>query len=56
MKHYILREFHNPEDIVILVRDLKDPTTVLNTSIPTALSSEDEKYPIMVMIQTEEIK
>ena len=56
LKQYILRLFHNPEDIIVLVIYLKDPTIVLNTSIPTALSAEDEKYPIMVMIQTEEIK
>ena len=36
--------------------DLKYPATVINTSRPTALSAEDEKYPIMVIIQTEEIK
>ena len=56
MKHYIQRVFQNPEDIIVLVRDLKDPTIVLNKSRPTALSEEDEKYRIMVMIQTEEIK
>ena len=56
LKQYILREFQNPEEIIVLVRDLKYPTTVLNTSRPTSLLSEDEKYPIMVIIQTEEIK
>ena len=30
MKQYILQELHNPEDIIIMVRDLKYPTTVLN--------------------------
>ena len=30
--------------------------TVINTSINTALSTEDEKYPIIFTIQTEEIK
>ena len=56
LKQYILRELHNPEDITMLVRYLKDPTTVLNTSKETALLTEDEKYPIMVMIKNEEIK
>ena len=56
MKQYTLQEFQNPEYIVFLVRYLKDPTSVLNTSRTTALSTEDEKYPIMLMIQTEEIK
>ena len=31
MKQYILREFQNYEDIIVLVRDLKYPTTILNT-------------------------
>ena len=31
MKQYILREFQNSEDIIVLVRDLKYPTTILNT-------------------------
>ena len=53
LKQYTLIEFHNPEDIIVLVRDLKYPTIVLNTSRTTALPAEDEKYPIMVMIQTE---
>ena len=56
LKQYILRVFQNPEDIIVLVRDLKVPTSVLNTSRPIALSAEDEKDPIMVMIQNEEIK
>ena len=56
LKQYILRVFQNPEDIIVLVRDLKDPTIVFNTSRPTAMSAEDEKYRIMVMIQTEDIK
>ena len=55
LKQYILRVFQNPEDIIVLVRYLKDPTIVLNIPRSTALSSEDEKDPIMVMIQTEEI-
>ena len=52
MKQYILRVFQNPEDILVLVRYLKDPTIVLNTSRPKALPAEDEIDPIMVMIQT----
>ena len=56
LKHYILREFQNPEYTIVLVRDLKYPTKVLDTLRPTALSTEDEKYPIMIIIQTEEIK
>ena len=56
LKHYILRVFYNPGDIIVLVRYLKDTKIVFNTSRPTALSVEDEKHPIMVMIQTEEIK
>ena len=56
LKQYTLRVSHNPEYIIVQVRDLKDPKIVLNTSSPTLLSAEDKKYPIMVMIQTEEIK
>ena len=56
MKQYTLREVQNPEYIIVLVRYLKEPTSVLNTSRTTALSTEDKKYPIMLMIQTEEIK
>ena len=55
-KQYIIREFQNPEDIIVLVRYLKDPTTILNTSITTAISAQYKKDPIMAMIQTEEIK
>ena len=56
LKQYILRYFQKPEDIIFLVIYLKYPTTVLNASRPTVISAEYEKYPIMVMIQTEEIK
>ena len=56
MKQYIIWQFQNPEDIIVLVRYLKDPTTVLNKLRLTALSSEYEKDLIMVMIQTDEIK
>ena len=56
LKQYILREFQNPEDIIILFIYLKDPTPVLNTSRPTELSEKYDKYPIMVMIQTKDIK
>ena len=56
LKQYILQEFQNPEEIFILVRDLKDPTTFFKTSRTTALSTEDKKDLIMLMIQTEEIK
>ena len=40
LKQYIIREFQNPEDIVVLVRDLKYSTTVSNTSRPTSMSTE----------------
>ena len=56
LKQYILIVFHNPEDIIIMVIDLKDPIIVLNTSRPTALSAEDEKDPVMIMTQTKDIK
>ena len=46
----------NPEDIIVLVSDLKCLKTVLNTSRPTALPAKDEKDPILVIIKTEEIK
>ena len=55
LKQYV-QEFHNPVDIIVLARDVKDPMAILNTSGPTALSNEDKKYFIMVMIQTEEFK
>ena len=41
LKQYILRVFQNPEDIIVIVRDLKDPTFVFKTSRPTALATED---------------
>ena len=56
LKQYILRVFQNNEDVIVLVRYIKDHTIVFNTSRPTVLSEEDEKDLIMVMIQTEEIK
>ena len=56
LKQYILRELHNPEDIIVLVRYLKYPTTIFNTSRPLTLSEENKKDLIMVMIQTEGIK
>ena len=40
LNQYILRELHNPEDILFLVGYLKYATTILNTSRTTALSSE----------------
>ena len=40
LNQYILRELHNLEDIFVPVRYLKYPTTILNTSRTTALSSE----------------
>ena len=35
---------------------MKNPMIILNTSSLTLLSTEDVKYPIMVMIQTDYIK
>ena len=52
----IIRVFQNPKGIIVLVIDLKEPTIALKKSRPTVLSSEDEKYQIMVIIQNEEIK
>ena len=45
-----------PKYIIILVRDLKYPTTVLNTSRPTKMRTKDKKDLIAIIIQTEEIK
>ena len=56
LKQYVLQEFHNPKDIIVLVRDMKNPSTILNKSSPTALSTENGKYPIVVMIHMEQIK
>ena len=56
MKQYALQEFKNPEYIIILVLYVKYPITEINTSGPTLLSTDEEKDPKMVMIQTEEIK
>ena len=56
MRQYTLRELYNLEYIIVLFRDLKHPTTVLNTSITTDLSAEYKKDPTMVMTQTEDIK
>ena len=56
MKKYILLYLNNPEGIIYLVRYLKDPITMMDTSRPTSMSTQDKKYKIMVMIKTEEIK
>ena len=56
MKQYVLQELQNPEDIIVLVQYLKDPMTVMDTSRPISLYTEDKKDPIMVTIQTKEIK
>ena len=40
-KQYILQEIQNPKDITSLVQDANFPLTLLNTSIPTELSTED---------------
>ena len=53
LKQYILRELHNPEDIIVMVWDLKYLVTVLNTSRPTELSTKGKNDKIIVMIQTE---
>ena len=37
LKQYILRVFQNPENIIVLVRYLYDPTIFFNTSKTTAL-------------------
>ena len=56
IKQYLLQEFYNPEDITILVRDIKYPITIIKTSEPTVLSIEDIKYPTIVTVQMDEIK
>ena len=43
LKQYLLREFKNPEDIIVLVRDIKDPMTVHDATKPLALSEEDAR-------------
>ena len=52
----MIQEFHNPEEVIVLVRDMEDPMAILKTSIPTSLSTKDGNYPTMVMIQMEKIK
>ena len=52
LKQYVLREFHNTEDIIALVRHMKNPMKILSTSRPTALSTNDGENPILVMIKT----
>ena len=56
LKHYVIQEFHDPENIIVLVWDSKYPLTMLYTSRPTALYTQDYMDSLMVMIQTEEIK
>ena len=56
IKNDVLRELQNTEDIIVLIQDLKYPMTVMYKSVPTSLSTQDEKDSIMVMIQTKEIK
>ena len=56
LKQYVIRELHNPEDIIVLVWYLKDPMIMLDTSITTELYILDDKDTLMFIIQTEEIK
>ena len=56
VNEYVLQEFYNPKYIIVMLRGVKILMVILNTSGPTSLSTEDNKYPIVVMIQTEKIK
>ena len=56
LKQYVLQEFHNPEDIIVIVRYVEYPMDGIDTSRHTSLSTEYENNPIIVMVQTEEIK
>ena len=51
LKQYVILYFQHPQSIIFLVWDVKPPMTVLDTSKSTAISTQDEKYTIMVIIQ-----
>ena len=40
VKQYVLREFHNQRDIIIVVRDLKDPYAQVDMDKPIKLNKE----------------
>ena len=35
MKQYVLQEFHNQKEIIVLIRGMKNPITIMNTSSHT---------------------
>ena len=47
----MLRELQNPEDIVLLVREINDPMAILKTSSPTASSTEYGNDPAILYRQ-----
>jgi len=51
IKNYMLKNYKNTEDIVCLIVDLEDPTTVFEANnAPEDLLSEEEKYNVKVKL------
>jgi hypothetical protein len=53
---YIKREYEYPEDIVVAIKDIKDPLPFVESKMPTALTRDDISNPIKVKILDEKIK
>ena len=56
MVEYVLREISNPNDVLELLTDQKDPRPALKANVPTGLSTEEKKNDVLVAIQTQRIK
>ena len=56
MVEYVLREISNPNDVLELLTEQKDPRPALKANIPTGLSSEEKKNDVLVAIQSQRIK
>jgi len=52
----VLRDFDNPRDIVIVIRDLEEPVTELLKINPSKLTTEEVTGVILVAMKTEEGK
>ena len=56
MVEYTLKEISNPNDILPLLTEQKDPQNDMKKNIPTGLLDEDKKNEVMVAIQQQRIK
>ena len=56
MIKYVLGKLDNPRDIIIIVRDPKDPYAHINMDNPNNLSKEYKEYVILITQLQEEAK